>query len=288
MTGVRSGPGLCQRCRELRSSIPRLDYIKLSAELRKGRETDPPSWKSLVLWQDVWTPCEALVEGVLRAMHGPEKVRDAMVRLGITYDLFRDVGVYAVGKDEYENWASVRKRERSSRVGLKAAETYRALSPEDRCRVLKRRFPRTRSRIEVAVAGFLSRACQSFVTNDWQALRIDGKWTPREADIKIDCGRSKIVVECDGEAWHGPKCIFGDWERNVEEDVKTSEAYFAAGYSIIRYSETEIKSGVAFAHLANAIARVREGERVFRSWYPPIERWSLLHEQPLTNEPKKA
>jgi hypothetical protein len=198
-----------------------------------------------------------------------------MDRLGISFDLFRAVGVYLLGEDGYRVWAKRRVFERTARMGKAHADRYRSLSPAEKAEVLKRRFPRARSRIETRMSEFLTKRGESFVTNDWQALLINGTLVPREADLKIDLGTSKVVVECDGEAWHGPNFIFGDANRVVKSDLQTANAYFEAGYSVLRYSETEIMSGEAEAHLGQALDRLRlSGGRVFRLWYPLTETWT--------------
>lgn len=159
-------------------------------------------------------------------------------------------------------------------MGKDHADRYRALSPEEKAQVLKKRFPRVRSKIETLMSDFLSGRGESFVSNDWQSLEIEGKMVPREADLKIDLGTSKVVVECDGEAWHGPGRIFGDPDFHIRDDELTARAYLAEGYSVLRYSETEIHSGVAFVHLSSTLERLRSGGcRVLRLWHPSVEEW---------------
>jgi len=269
----RSGPGLCSSCRHLKETLSNRAYESL-----KNRKEDevPVRWDSLVVQQDVWTPNEVLCEEVLRATQGQEKVRDAMSRLGLTFDLFKAVGIHALGHEAYIEWASGRKAERSSRVGRAHADRYRAMSPDEKAAVLQKRFSRVRSKIEVMLADALVALGETdFVTNQWQSLEVFGRVSPREADIKLTLGADrKLILLCDGEAFHGPGCIFGNPADRIRDDTATAHAYFDAGYSVVRYSETEIKSGVVMDHLSLILARLRaEGGRIFRLWYPALEEW---------------
>lgn len=210
-------------------------------------------------------------------VEGEEGVRDAMGRLGITFDLFRQVGVSVLGSDGYKTWSLERRRKSCSKVGLGQAERYRALSPEEKMIVLQKRFPRVRSKLEIRMfEDLVSLGESNFELNRWQALVVFGKVSPREADVKLSVdGKRKLVIVCDGEAFHGPKCIFGDPDQRILDDQETARAYFDAGYSVIRYSETEITSGVSRSHLRASLERLRADMslRVMRTWYPPIEVW---------------
>jgi hypothetical protein len=96
---------------------------------------------------------------------------------------------------------------------------------------------------------------------------------PREADLKIPLrdGR-KVVVLCDGEAFHGPRTIFGDPSRRIKADTETAEAYFSIGYSVLRYSESEIKSGYAAEHVLEVLTRLGVVRRIYHNWCPSEER----------------
>lgn len=89
-------------------------------------------------------------------MLGEEKIRSAMARLGLTFDLFKSVGEYVAGVGAYAEWSARRKRESASKMGRNHADAYRALSPEQKAAVLQQRFPRTvRTKIEVAMTNAL-------------------------------------------------------------------------------------------------------------------------------------
>lgn len=268
----RSGPGLCTSCRHLKETLPTRTYESLV----NRKDEAPVGWDSLVVQQDVWTPNEALCEEVLRVTQGQERVRDAMARLGLSFRLFKAVGVHVLGADAYKEWASAREWRRSSKVGKAHADRYRAMSPDEKAAVLQKRFPRVRSKIEIMMTDVLVALGETdFVTNHWQAFEIFGRVSPREADIKLTLGADrKLVLLCDGEAFHGPGCIFGNPADRIRDDMATTHAYFDAGYSVVRYSETEIKSGVAGGHLSMILTRLRaEGGRIFRLWYPALEEW---------------
>jgi len=129
----------------------------------------------------------------------------------------------------------------------------------------------------------LSLGERDFQMNQWQSLSVSGHVVPREADIKLMVdGARKLVIVCDGEAFHGPKCIFGNPEDRIRDDVETAQAYFDAGYSILRYSETEILSGAAKDHVFSVLSRLRYGSgSVMRTWHPLVETWSTVGVSPM-------
>jgi len=272
--GTRSGPGLCPRCRDLKDTLSGRAYEAL--DLRPPVEEPIVGWESLVVQQDVWTPHPALCDEVLRVTQGQEKMRDAMRRLGITYNLFKAVGVYVLGEVAYADCFRKRKWERTSKVGQAHADAYRALTPDQKAAVLQRRFPRVRSKIEIRMSDDLADLGEKDIaTNQWQSIPVNGVMVPREADIKLPLGDGrKLVILCDGEAFHGPRCIFGNAIDRIHDDTETAQAYFAVGYSVLRYAEIEILTGAAKQHLALTLPRLRAGnEKVLRMWHPPQEVW---------------
>lgn len=90
---------------------------------------------------------------------------------------------------------------------------------------------------------------------------------------RFSLGSQKLVILCDGEAFHGPGFAFGDPSPRISDDVATAEGYYALGYSVIRYSETELKKGEALLHFLECFPRLNAGQRLLRLWYPPTERW---------------
>lgn len=118
-----------------------------------------------------------------------------------------------------------------------------------------------------------SRGYTDLVLNDWQSIPIGDRVVPREADIKVSLGDGrKVVILCDGEAFHGPRTIFGDPSDRVALDLETTEGYYSLGYSVARYSESEIKSGLAIQHLIGVLDILKSHNQVLRNWFPAIER----------------
>ena len=81
----------------------------------------------------------------------------------------------------------------------------------------------------------------------------------------------KVVVLCDGEAFHGPKFVFGSAQARIDNDIKTARAYYDTDYSVLRYSESEIKSGWALTHLLGVLSRLSSVHKVYRTWHPCVE-----------------
>lgn len=106
-------------------------------------------------------------------------------------------------------------------------------------------------------------------------FKVAGVQTHREADIKVQLPKNhKVVILCDGEVFHGPGSLYTEPSIRIEDDVATAEGFFSLGYSVIRYSESEILAGDAVAHFDAALPALQAGGRLYRTWYPAEERWA--------------
>jgi len=104
-------------------------------------------------------------------------------------------------------------------------------------------------------------------TNVWQEITIGGERVPREADLKVDLGGGrKAIVLCDGEAFHGPRHIFKDPLASMQDDRDTASSYHSLGYSVLRYSESEILTGWAIEHFKGVVSNMRETP-ILRIWF---------------------
>lgn len=219
-----------------------------------------------------WLPGDSLHTEVLQGLTRGERVNALKSRLGISYKVLRQIGEQALGAEGYKALARTRKRLTGGVNLLRAHENYRALSAKQKAQRLKKRFGRG-SALERSFAEQLRRqGLTDLKLNSWQSVPIDGRRVPREADIKLSLtdGR-KVVVLCDGEAFHGPGTIFGDPQDRIHLDRQTALGFFALGYSVVRYAESEIHDGSALAHLAQMILRLQTCRRIYRNWCPVEE-----------------
>ena len=167
-------------------------------------------------------------------------------------------------------------RQKKARVGVENFQTmwaqYKAMTPEEKV-VRARAWSKKPSKLELLFSSQMKiLGIMDFKTGQWQSIPIDGVFAPRQADMKVSVGDGrKVVVLCDGEAFHGPKCFYTDPKEKVREDRKTALAYFELGYSVVRYSETEIQSGWAVEHLKQLLKRLTVCQGIYRNWYPDEE-----------------
>lgn len=148
-------------------------------------------------------------------------------------------------------------------------QKYALMTPDQKALTLQRRFGGTCA-LEASFARSLREVgFTKLDMNVWQSVPIKGSKVPREADIKVAVGGGrKIVVLCDGEAFHGPKAIFGNPEDRINEDRETALAFFRLGYSVIRYSETEIHSGFALNSFQDLFLKLGKWKKIYRNWCP--------------------
>lgn len=269
----------CPRCEGLRQSMGKREYEALHFD-----QPDDPrqvmtasgskaQWDGLVSRSLAWQRGDDLYMRVVLACEAGEAVGVTMREQSITYKVYQAIVEDALGAERYKRLARQRKKARSADNIKKAHEKWAAMSPDEKAAEIARRF-RGGSPLEKVLAQQLRKqGVNGFEMNQWQALQIGGRWCPREADIKIPVGVAhKLVVLCDGEAFHGPGFAFGDAHARIADDVATADAYFADGYSVARYSESEVKDGSACRHLLAWMPRLQVGERLYRTWHPAVEK----------------
>lgn len=104
--------------------------------------------------------------------------------------------------------------------------------------------------------------------NCWSTISVSGEKAHREIDLKVSYASSKILIFCDGEAYHGPKAVYSD---RREDDRETARAFHALGYSVVRYSESEIHSSAAIKHFKTWVEKIGADSPGFRIWDPQEE-----------------
>jgi hypothetical protein len=233
-------------------------------------------WDGLEKRHTVWVMGDDLTWKVFEAFEEGLPVNKVIHSLGITYQVYADILMAILGADVYQAAHKRRKRLVGSVNVQRAHAKWASMSSDDKAAYYQKHFGKG-SALEAGFAGALRRSgITDLLLNVWQSLSVGGRVCPREADIKISLedGR-KAVILCDGEAFHGPRFIYGSPTARIAEDVATAEAYFDVGYSVFRYSETEIKSGWALDHLLGALIRLRSGtSKIYRTWCPSEERAS--------------
>lgn len=267
---------LCQTCSGLREQVGKRQYAKMAAppahdprQRIRGRKAQ---WDGTPSREVLWRKDDDLYKEVVSSCLGGEKVVVTMRRLGVSYTTYRAILQDALGVDGYARIAASRKSSRSAANIKGAHQKWQQMTPEQKASEAQRRFGRG-SALEASFARQLEILGLDLVLNVWQSVKIAGVWRPREADIKVTLrdGR-KIVILCDGEAFHGPRYIYAKVDERVEDDIATAEGYYDLGYTALRYSETEILSGVAFQHFCSLLQRLTESSKILRLWHPAVER----------------
>lgn len=254
----------CHRCRALKRAVGKRAYEQMTLRQLPGPAIVPQQLR--------WSPGDVLYQQVRITLEHGGRVLDLLRRLSISYKVFREIADHILGEDGYRDWSRARKATVARQNIQVGHAIYRGLRPEEKAQRLAKLFRGTCA-LEASLAEQLRAAgMQDLEMNCWQSIPVSGQLVPREADIKMALwpGR-KLVILCDGEAFHGPHALFNP-EQRVANDVATAQGYFDLGYSVVRYSETEIKTGAALEHLRQRVARLKT-ERMLRMWHPPKEIW---------------
>jgi len=268
----------CDRCEGRRASMSKRAYEALTFDKPPDPRQVMTSKGTKAQWDGLeervigWAPGDDTYRAVVRDREAGVGVRKTMERLGITYRVYRGICGHRWGAEYDEQVYERRARVGSQNLSI-AHRKYEAMTPEEKAELMKRRFGGTCA-LENKFSGMLRRAGYAGLEmNRWQSLPIDGQKVPREADIKVAVGDGrKVVVLCDGEAFHGPDAIHGDPQERIDGDRATALAFFGLGYSVVRYSETEIHDGMALDHFTGVMRRLESCEKIYRNWCPPEER----------------
>lgn len=256
----------CPNCTKLLGSISRRSY-EGTKFLKPERLPKRDSFH--------WVRGDKVYLQVAQAISSGIPLSKLMHDLSLTHKTTIAIAEDILGKEGYLELVQQRRLDTVRLAYTAAREAYLRLTPEEKAQRIKERCGKSGS-LEILLAKQLrSRGYTDFVLNDWQSIPIGDKVVPREADIKVSLGDGrKVVVLCDGEAFHGPKTIFGDPNDRIALDTETTDGYYALGYSVIRYSESEIKSGKAIQHLVGVLDTLKSHNQVLRNWFPAIERVS--------------
>lgn len=266
----------CPRCIALRAGMSKRSYEALKfnpmEDTRQVVRSSKARWDGLSHRQISWTPGDALCQMVVSAWRDGDSVLDIRTKTTAPYYLQKQILEHAVGSAEYAAVTLSRKVELAKRMAQKAKAKFANMSDADK--EIRWGKLRTGSSLEASLYSFLQDRGFQVRKNYWKVITVGLVRHPREADIKIDlCNGQSVVVLCDGEAFHGPKYIFRDKAARILNDVQTADGFYAFGYSVLRYSETEIRTGFAVLHLARCLAAIALGQRCYRTWHPVVERW---------------
>jgi len=237
----------CPRCEHLRQTMSKRKYAALSFD----KKPDPrlvDSSGSKARWPVGYKPEIDPTDHIQAAsdiIANGGGVRD-LIDMGLDHFTARRVAMIVLGGQvEYDRWVLGRRRETVHK---------------------NREQARVGSRLEEMLVGQMrARGVEPCGRNEWMTLIIGGMKVHREADIKVPLksGRKAIVL-CDGMAFHGPGCMYANPDEKMTSDIETAEAMFHKGYTVLRYSEDEIKDGTAIDHL---VGIVDSGEHVCRHWF---------------------
>lgn len=249
----------CPTCDDLRRKLGKRQYEALTFDTKP---TDPlsPKGKVPMVRRDGltartlrWEPGDATYQKVVHAIQAGDRINDIRQQVGVTYPVLRAIGEHAFGKEILARMMHTRKV-RTIHQTLALLTLHSGLEDELVC--------------QMEAAGIVVHA-----RNRWRTIQVRGEPTCREADIevKLEDGR-KVLIFCDGEAFHGPRCRYRDPTACIDYDTETAQAFYDLGYSALRYSETEIRSGEAASHLLGVLDRLKASAlRVCRTWHPATE-----------------
>jgi len=116
-------------------------------------------------------------------------------------------------KIRWREWATTNRLRRFKCMKCGVVRESRASQNTRRCNTCqrlretlgKKHYEELTCALEARLSERLKEDNLIFELNVWQSIPINGKKVPREADIKVDLGAGrKLVILCDGEAFHGP------------------------------------------------------------------------------------
>lgn len=262
----------CPKCQSARANMSKREYERYSPK----KEEDPRSTARKVFWDGLpsrrllWTPGDQVYHQVVTGWKDGKNVKTIMAEVGVSFPIFRAICEHALGEEYFERIKRGR-AERGKKFGEALHASWVAMSPEERSEFIRKRFKNS-SALETTFASQLLKAGLSYRQNVWKTVMVGGLKVPREADFIVESHGSKVVVLCDGTAFHGPNAHFGSPSK-VADDNETANGFVGLGYSVARYSEDEIHRSEAILDLRRLIAMVPENGRFLRNWITGTEQW---------------
>lgn len=239
----------CPRCEHLRQTLSKRKYEALRFDKTPDPRVIHKESGSKARWPVGYNPTvevDTVYEQAVKVLSAGGGV-GAVMRLGVPYPKAKEIAARVLGNTtEYAAWVLNRKQ-----------DTIRD----------NREQARKSSGLEFFfVAQLQGAGIEPCGRNEWLTLTVDGLRVRREADIKVLMANGrKAIVLCDGEIFHGPRCLYGDPEQKIADDRATALAMFHRGYTVLRYSESEIRQGVALQHLQGVL---HSGLHLYRNWHP--------------------
>lgn len=257
----------CPRCEHMRQKLGKRRYERWKPEKapkveKLNRRKRWARWDGLKVRNATWVEGDATYQQVVSGIAQGRRINDLIREIGIPYAALRAIGEHAHGKEAFDSLMLARKVRVVQQNVQKAAKTGSKLE-------------------DVLASQLLSAGVRVSGRNRWHSLMIEGRRICREVDIQVSLPDDRrIQVFCDGEMFHGPTCYFySDPAVRIAGDVATSQAFVTKGHSVLRYSESEIKTGQALAHLRGVVQRFAEDPavlQVYRTWHPPEEKWTRI------------
>jgi len=249
----------CPRCETLSQTLSRRQYEALTFDKSPDPRRMNKDAGSRTRWapgynpEITWVPEGELYNQVVVAIAQGRGYVAISVECGIPERVVREIATHALGVNGCAEWLQ------NLKVGTMHANREKA-----------RKGSGLEQEFENQLQGIGVFPCSR---NDWITLEVAGQKVRREADLKVEVGGGrKIVVLCDGVAFHGPGCLYGDPEEKIAEDRDTALAFYGVGYSVVRYSGDEIRNGEAIAHFQKTLSRLTAHKKVYRNWCPAEER----------------
>ncbi len=263
----------CPPCEGLRQALGKRGYEAIRPIPKPDPRQIMKESKSKARWDGLtcrsvrWSPGDELYQRVVGAHVIWERVRETMKRLGISFSVYQAICQHALG-NHYPQTIAERKRQIGRQNLARFHELYRSMTPDEKAAFFQERAQSSRG-LEERMCRDLDLLGRPYIRNKWISLWLGDRMVPREADIVLAVHQDhKMVILCDGEAFHGPQCIFVDPNIKAAADRATALAFFGRGYSVVRYSESEILSGIAIAHLRKTLAQLGPENKVYRNWCP--------------------
>lgn len=245
----------CPRCEHLRQTLSKRQYEALRFDKKPDPRTfnkaegSKASWPVGYVPEVAWEVGGTLYTKVGEAIERGWGVAQLRDELGLQFSVVKAIVESILGVDGCAQWVLDRQVENIHR---------------------NRESARTNSKLEQAFVDQLaSIGIEPCARNSWMTVTLGGQQVRREADIKVSVGDGrKVIVLCDGVAFHGPGCMYADPVVKTADDRATALAFYKMGYTVLRYSGDEIRSGYALSHFQRVWGDLTSHHRVYRNWHP--------------------
>jgi len=179
--------------------------------------------------------------------------------------IVKKVGIFILGQKGYNERLKLFENNFKSLEAIeKRKEAWAKKTPDEIAKIFNRRP----NNLEYLLTNQIKDKFKNVIIehNIWRSVKENQKVKHIEIDISAKINNFKILIFCDGEAFHGKNSYFNG--NTIKSDEFKSKAINKLYPYVLRYSESEIKNKFAIKDFCNIVNNIKTTKinNYYRTW----------------------